>query len=654
MKPQPHAAEQQRQIGLAASARGAWLHAQRAFEQATRLAPCDPLMWLNLARAHHRNGNLEAAVTACERAAALAPSDPVACLMLGEYLQQSRRATAALAVFERFPAQAPRDADWHNAHGNALFLAGQPRRAVDAFMAALALRMDAALVHYRLGLALMDLGLAQESTECFRTAIALGDPYVRTLALSLLVFEGRRACDWTRIDADTQALLAAVDSPDASASEHLSPFALISLDTTPAQQRRLAERHTAMLTRGVTPLPPAPPRAPGRIRLGYLSSDFTHHATAELIAELLELRDTSRFEVWIYSHSASDASATAARVRAACDHFVDCTEWSSDAIAKHMRAAGLDIAVDLKGHTRDNRIDVLARRPAPVQVAFLGYPGTSGAPFIDYVIGDAIVTPLEHGENYTECIAQLPHSYQPNDRHRALPAAPPRAALGLPEGAVVLCCFNQSYKLSPAMLDAWAAILAGAPQTVLWLLDWNPHATLRLTTELATRGVSQDRVFWAPKLSLDDHLARLQAADLFLDTWPCNAHTTASEALWAGVPVLTCPGATFASRVGASLVAACDLPAELACASTDDYVHTATLLAHHPQYLATMQQHLRQHRTTLPLFDTPRFARDYEALLEHLTQRQQRGEAPRPLPASAIAHRADLASNTPTSAHTEP
>ena len=376
-------------------------------------------------------------------------------------------------------------------------------------------------------------------------------------------------------------------------------------------------------------------RRPGPLRLAYLSCDFHHHATAVLMTEMLERRDRSRFEVHLFSHGGEDHSASGRRIRAACEQFHDVTHLTSEAVARRMRELDIDIAIDLKGHTRGSRLDVLAWRPAPVQVAFLGYPATSGAPFLDYIVGDPVVTPLAHADRYSECIAQMPDSYQPNDRCRALPEAPSRAALGLPEDAVVLCCFNQTYKMSPHLLDLWARILAGAPRAVLWMLAWNPTAQANLGRELAARGVDPARVCWAPTLHLDEHLARLRQADLFLDTWPCNAHTTASEALWTAVPVLTVPGETYASRVAASLVSACGLP-ELACADEDDYVARATALANDPAALAALRQHLDRQRMTLPLFDSARHVRHWEALLERMAAREQQGLPPAALPAQPL------------------
>lgn len=627
MKNDRHRAEQHRQAGLKALQASQWTAAVAEFERAARFAPQDALMRLNLARAHARAGQSGPAIEAAREALLLDPASPLACRVLAEYLGQENRFDEAASVFDAYPPDAPRDFDFHNAHGNALFQAKRLQDAVGVFFQALALQIDAALVHYRLGLTFKDLAMTREATECFRTAISLDDGTVRALALSLLVFEGRQTCDWRQVDDDTAQLLATLDATSDSSGQLLSPFALLAVDATPAQQRRIGALRVKGLAGAIKPLPAPGPRKPGPIRIGYLSCDFHQHATSVLMAELLERRDSARFEVYLYSHSVDDGSAIGQRVRAACEHFVDVTHASNAEIARRMRADDIDIAIDLKGHTRGSRFELLAYRPARVQAAYLGYPATTGAEFIDYMIGDPVVTPLAHAANYSEHIAQLPHSYQPNDRQRALPPAPSRASLGLPDDAAVLCCFNQVYKISPHMLDLWAAILAQAPRAVLWMLAWNPHAQANLTRELQARGVGPERVFWAPKQNLAQHIARLRAADLFLDTWPCNAHTTASEALWAGVPVLTVPGPTFASRVAASLVAACGLP-DLAAPDEASYIALAAALANEPATLAGLKQHLESQRLALPLFDTDRYVRDYEALLVRMFERAEAGLAP--------------------------
>ena len=625
-------AEQHRQAGLQAHRARHWDAAVQEFERATELAPQDALMWMNLARSRMALGQPLPALEAARRACELDRSSPVACRMAAELALQMARPAEALAVLQSLAPDAPRDHDYYNALGNALFQVRRPREAVDAFFQALATKVDSAVVHYRLGLCFMDLAMDFEAAQCFRTAISLDDGATRALALSLVLQTNRQACAWEQDAGDTRALLEAVDRDDPETARLLLPFALISIESTPQQQRRLNERRVAGLTSAIVPLPAPGPRKPGRIRVGWLSSDFYHHATAVLMTELLERRDTRRFETFLYSHGRDDDSDIGRRVRAACEHFVDVRDTGNCAVAQRIRADGIDILIDLKGHTRDSRMELMAYRPAPVQAAYLGYPATTGAPFVDYLIGDRIVTPLEHAAHYTEHIAQLAGCYQPNDAARPLPPCPPRAELGLPDDAVVLCCFNQTYKLSPNMLGLWARILDGAPRTVLWMLAWNPHAKENLLRELAARGVAPERVIFASKLDLPSHIARLRAADLFLDTWPCNAHTTASEALWAGVPVLTVPGETFASRVAASLVTACGL-GDLACRSEDDYVELATALANEPQTLSGLKAHLDANRRSLPLFDAERLARDMDALLTRMHERHLAGLAPQALAA---------------------
>jgi predicted O-linked N-acetylglucosamine transferase (SPINDLY family) len=626
-------AEAHRQAGLHAQRARRWNVATLEFERAADLTPDDWLMWVNLARARMETGQHLLALEAAERSFTLNRANPVACRMAAELQLQMARPADALRTLQALSEDSPRDHDYYNALGNALFQTRDPQGAVEVYFKALALKIDSAIVHYRLGLCFMDLAMDLEAAECFRTAISLDDASTSALALSLLVHENRQACNWQDDAADTRALLAAVDRDDPETARLLLPFALIPIESTPQQQRRLNERRIEGMTRHLVPLPAPGPRRPGRIRVGYLSADFHQHATAVLMTELLERRDSARFETFLYSHSRDDDADITRRVRAACEHFVDVRGIGNCAVAHRIREDGIDILIDLKGHTRDSRMDLMAYRPAPVQAAYLGYPATTGAHFIDYLIGDRVTTPLAHAENFTEHIAQLDGCYQPNDAARPLPPRPPRAALGLPEDAVVLCCFNQTYKLSPRMLDLWARILAGAPRTVLWMLAWNPHARHNLLRELADRGVPPDRVVFAVKLNLADHIARLRAADLFLDTWPCNAHTTASEALWAGVPVLTVPGPTFASRVAASLVDACGL-ADLACRSEDDYVELATALANEPATLHGIKTHLEVNRHSLPLFDAERLARDMDALLARMHERHLAGLAPEALPAA--------------------
>jgi len=620
------------QAGVGQARNGLWKQAEHEFEQATRLAPAQGLYWLNLARARMRLGQLEGAAEAAQRSLRLDPSSAVAGRLAAESLQHLNRHDEALACLEAVDVSAERDHDFHAAHGNALFQVGRPAEAVPVFFKALALKMDSALVHYRLGLCFMDMHMHTEAIECFRTAALLSDEAIRALATPLLVHLSRQACQWERLEQDSQLLRELVAGLQQAHGHLLSPFALLPLDVSPQEQLTAGRLRSAALTVHVRPLPARPWTSRARIRLGYLSSDFYQHATAVLMAELLERHDRQRFEVYLYSHSRDDGSALRRRLELGCDRFCDVSQMSSEQVAKQVRDDAVDILVDLKGHTRGSRFEVLAWRPAPLQIAYLGYPGSTGATFVDYVVGDPVVTPLEHASHFSECIAQMPWSYQPNDRRRALPAAASRRSVGLPEDAVVLCCFNQAYKISPRMLDLWCEILRRRPETVLWLLKWNDSAERNLIAEFARRGIAQDRLVFAPKLNLGEHLSRLRCADIFLDTWPCNAHTTASEALWAGVPVLTVPGATFASRVAASLLRACRMP-ELACTDERDYVERAVSLCADRERLGQLQRALDEQRLTLPLFDTDRYARDFEALLLRMADRAAAGLPPAHLPA---------------------
>ena len=621
-------ANKSRQLGAAA----------REYEQAARLAPQDAMYWMSLASVRFQQDMLPEAQEAARRALALKPDDAATARVLAQALSQQNRFDEAAGVLAGLPASVTRDAPLLMQHAEALLRAERWQEAVAIYMQALQLDMRNPHAFQQMGVAFVNLNQPHDAAVCFETAIATDKTgQVKLLALSQLVQQLKQAGDWSKLDAHMTDLLATLDrSPDEVAAQ-IVPFSLLALPSTPAQQRRASALQSRLYAAGVVqPLPPAGPRRPGRLRIGYLSADFYNHATMHLMVELLELHDTRRFEVFLYCHSIVDGSPMQARVRAASEHFVDVSQMSDAEAAQRMRQDGIDIAIDLKGHTKDTRIRILAHRPAPVQLTYLGFPGTSGAEFIDYLLGDPVVTPLAHAAHYSERIAQMPHSYQPNDSRRALAAAPSRASLGLPEEAVVLCSFNQVFKITSQMADLWARILRGAPNAVLWQVIWNEQAAANLVRELQARGVAPERLYFSPRVNASDNVVRLQCADLMLDTWPCNAHTTASDALWAGVPVLTVPGETFASRVAASLVSACGLPA-MVCADADAYVERAIALANDPPALRAAQRHLVEQRRQLPLFDSRRYASDFEALLLRMWERHEAGLAPDHLAAAASA-----------------
>lgn len=668
---QAREAKRQWQLGQAHAAAQRWEAALGAHRQATRLAPHDAVYAINHARALMARGHLRRAGDEAQRAFALDPSLlPARGLAVDCLLRQNRAADAAALLDSVGPADA-HDADFHAQRGNLLQRLGRPLDAVSALFDALALRPGEAQLHHNLGLCFSDLQRDEEAAHCYNTALLLGVGPHEVGTRGLACFAERVACTWNESDAHLAALHDAVLAMPDNAHVPAAPFAHAVLSTDRKEQLLAARACARFLAGGIQPLPPRPamqtgdtgrvddndsnaasgstwqPWRPGsrRLRLGYVSCDFHGHATAILMADMLERHDRTRFEVTLYSHGPDDGSAMRRRVEAACTHFVDIRTLSDHQAAERIRNDGIDVLVDLKGHTRDNRLSLFAYRAAPVQVGFLGFPGSSGADYLDYVVGDPVVTPLAHAADYSEKIAQLPLCYQPNDRHRRLPSPPTRASQGLPAEAVVLCGFNQPYKISPRVLDSWCRLLRDVPGSVLWLLDWTPQALPRLRAQAEARGVDPARLVGAPRVDADCHIARLQLADIFVDTWPCNAHTTASDALWAGVPIVTLMGETFASRVAASLLRASGTP-ELVCQDPVTYEATVLALARDPARRVALRQHLSHQREFGPLFDSSRYTLEIEALYLRMALRHAQGLPPAPLVAANDATAA-TAANVP-------
>jgi predicted O-linked N-acetylglucosamine transferase (SPINDLY family) len=410
----------------------------------------------------------------------------------------------------------------------------------------------------------------------------------------------QQICDWRGIGLLQRDLL--------SSSERFSPFGALTIDSTPAQQLAVARTWCEQRYAAIKPLPQNSDHRGGKIRLGYLSADFCNHAMAHPVAALIEHHDRQRFEIIAYSYGPDDGSPMRRRLAQACDRFTDIRSMPAIEAAKLIQADGIDILIDLAGYTTGARTEILAFRPAPVQVNFLGYPGTMGAGFIDYIIADPVCIPLGEDVYFSETVVRLADCYQPNDRRREIAETPSREACGLPARGVVFCCFNNIYKIAPEMFAVWMRLLEQVPDSVLWLLDGNTAARQNLRREA---GGAADRLIFAPRQPMPDHLARHRLADLFLDTLPYNAHTTASDALWAGLPVLTCRGKTFAGRVAASLLTAVGLP-ELIASSLADYEALALGLAREPARLAAVRDKLAANRHTAPLFDSVRFARAIE------------------------------------------
>jgi len=511
----------------------------------------------------------------------------------------------------------------------ALRLAGRPAEAVDPLLQALALAPTDVDTYLQLGFTLQALGLHSQAVEAFRTPAILNPGSV--MAQGYLIHATQKAADWSQFEADLGQLRAALAAkPDTAGDEFGMPFAFVGLPHTRAELKKSAALASRQVARGLQALPPRKPEARTRLRIGYLSADFHAHATAALMVDLLESHDRERFEIRLYSHGPNDGSVLGRRVRQAAEHFIDVSTLSPPALAQRIRADGVDILVDLKGHTAGSRMAALACRPAPVQVSWLGFPGTSGADYIDYVIGDSVVTPLADAADYSECIAQLPRCYQPQDRQRRAGPTPSRAQLGLDEKALVLLSANAVYKITPDLCAAWMEVLRRLPEAQLWQLSGGEQADARLREAAARAGIAPERLVFAPPVGMDEHLARLAAADLALDSWPCNGHTTTSDALAAGVPVVTLATDTFAGRVAASILAAAGLEH---CVTNDaaGYVERICELGRD----AAARQALRDKITARPegLYDTPRFARELESIYQRMWDRALAGQPPAPLSA---------------------
>jgi protein O-GlcNAc transferase len=428
--------------------------------------------------------------------------------------------------------------------------------------------------------------------------------------------------DWTNLEAELAELAATVKAGDAAAA----PFDFLAMSRSAADQLACAKRVMA-------DQPTAPHAWRGeiyshdRIRIGYFSADFRTHPVAQLVAGLFEHHDKSRFEISAFSYGPDDGSQLRKRIKTAVENFVDVRAMTDEEIAETIRRREIDVLVDLTGLTQYNRFSVLSRRVAPIQVNFLGFAGTTGADWMDYIVADPTLIPEDQTGFYSERVVWLPDTYQPNDKRLVADRLPTRAECNLPEAGFVLCCFNSAYKIIPEVFAVWMKLLDMVEGSVLWLLEGNPTAVQNLRNEAKARGVSSDRLIFAPKLPVADHLSRHRHADLFLDTLPYNAHTTASDALRVGVPVLTRQGETFAGRVAASLLKAVGLP-ELITTSLEDYESLALKLAREPSLLAAFKAKLARNLDTCPLFDTARFARHIEAAYTTMWQRHQSSAAP--------------------------
>jgi len=609
--------------GLALSAVGRHREAASSFDRAIAGRPGNAEAHLCRAKALAALRRYDEAGESIAAALAIAPNFAEAHLGRGNILIELAQYAEALAAFDRALALKSDLAEACVGHGNVLIKLAQHREALAAYDKALAANAGLAAAWLGRGNVLVGLKQYADALTAYDKALAL-QPRLN-YAASLRLYAKLQSCDWTNLNAEVAQLLAALRAEVVAA-----PFAILSIPSSAADQLQCTRANVQ---------PDFPPLWRGevyshdRIRVAYISGDFQEHPVAQLTVGLFEHHDKSRFQVAAISFGSDRHSSMRERIKNAAEQFVDVEHNSNEEIAKLVRELETDIAVDLMGFTMNSRVDVFARRPAPVQVNYLGYPGTMGSSYVDYILADSTMVPEDQLACYAEQVVWLPDSYQVNDPRRAIAAATPtRRQCGLSERGFVFCAFNNSYKILPDMFDVWMGLLRQVGGSVLWLKDNSPVATSNLRREAERRGVPPDRLVFAPYVPLPaDHLARYRQADLFLDTLPYNAHTTASDALWAGLPVLTCLGATFAGRVAGSVLKSIGLD-ELVTHSLEEYEALALRLAREPSYLAAVKDKLARNRTSFPLFDTARATRQIEAAYTAMWERYQRGEVAKPRP----------------------
>ncbi len=599
------------------------LEALTSLERALRLQPARAESYVQHARLLLQLQRTEAALASFQRALVLQPR-------LGSALRGRTQVLAALGLLaealsscEQALHLVPGDADLHNERGILLQRLQQPAEAAASFDRALTLAGPQAAFLSNRAAALSSLGRVGEAAHSLEQALALEPDY--PYALGNFGYTRLQCCDWRNYAEISAAIRAGV----AAGRRVVNPFAFLLYADSCQSQLASARICVEDLYPPRAPLPHGPRTSRDRIPVGYLSADFGDHPTSHLLVGVLEEHDRSRFEVVGLSMGPSHAHPVRTRVSQACDRFIDVSQRSDAAIADLIRELRVELLVDINGFALGGRLGIAALRPAPLQIGYLGFPGGTGAAYIDYLIADAHVIPPQARDAYAEKIIYLPDCYQPNDARRSIAQrSATRGEAGLPEEAFVFCCFNASHKITPWMFDIWMRLLRQVPGSVLWLYEGRDQAAQNLRREAAARGVARERLIFATRQPLAEHLARHALADLFLDTLPYNAHTTASDALWAGLPLITCTGDTFASRVAGSLLKSLDL-GELVVDTLSTYEALALELASDPARLSEIRAKLLRNRHTRALFDTRRYCHHLEHAYQTVWELHQRGEPPR-------------------------
>ncbi len=576
-------------------------------------------------------GRLEEALVSYDQALALNPNHVDALYNRANALRELKRLEEALASYDAALRLKPDYVEaWCN-RGNALIAIGAFDEALASYARALAVRPDYPAALNNRGNHLIEERRYEAASADFERLVQAKPDY--PYARGLLLHTRMHCCDWRDFD----GLRADIDARLAQGEQACSPFVYQALGTDPA----LVQLCSQIYAQDRDP-PAAEPVWRGKryghrkIRVGYLSGEFRAQATSYLMAGVYDAHNREQFEIFAFDNGVDDKSPMRARLEKAFGGITDITRLTDAAAARLIASQEIDILVNLNGYFGHGRNGVFALRAAPVQVNYLGFPATMGTPSLDYLIADRRVIPEGERAFFDEKIVYLPECYQANDVRRGIGAAVTRTQCGLPIDAVVFCSFNNSYKLTPATFDIWMRILRGVEGSVLWMLESNATMAANIRREAEARGVSASRIVFAPSIPMEDHLARQSLADLSLDTLPYNAHTTSSDALWAGLPVLTCTGTTFPGRVAASLLENVGLP-ELVTASAQDYESLAIRLGRDRAALGVLKAKLAENRATTPLFNTARFTRHIEAAYRTMWQRSTSGAAPEGFSVPAIS-----------------
>lgn len=579
--------------------------AERAFRAAIDIEDGHAELHGNLGAAIEPQGRLEEAEVFYRRALFLDPDNPSTHYNLGNLLRKQHAFAAAIASYERALALDAGYADAYNNLGLCYQAIGEPQTAIQCYREALARKPEATEALYNAATALMDCREYESAIGMLSILQSIEPDHFA--AARQKSFCQMQICDFAAERHHP------IDESAAEAGAAVPPFIMLAMEDDPEKQLWYSREWARTVPQSRTAASPGDASRPdGRVRVGYFSADFHDHATLCLMAGVFREHDRRAFEIFAYSYGPDSDDAARQTLIRDVDHFIDIRDSTDAEVLALAKEHRLDIAVDLKGYTKDSRYRLFVHRPAPVQIGYLGYPGSMGAEFIDYIIGDRTVIPDAHRDGYSEKVIFLPGSYQPNDDRRPIGEPLSRAAAGLPDKAFVFCCFNQAYKIGPAEFDVWMPLLKQTPDSVLWLLKPDGLAEANLRREAAARGVDPNRLIFAPSLPHADHLSRLRLADLVLDTFNYNAHTTASDALWAGVPFITKAGRQFAARVGASLLTAMDMP-EFITESAEEYQALALDLASDDERLRAYRKALEARRASADLFDTRKYTRKLES-----------------------------------------